>query len=120
MDAERWAKIDRLLDQAMEHPPEARAQFLSVACADDDELRREVESLLDADSASFLSIPALDLAARRLVNEGQSSLIGKQLGAYQVISVLGFGGMGEDGALLLETPAGPRRLVSGELLGRRA
>lgn len=31
-----------------------------------------------------------------------------------------FGGMDEDGALLLDTPAGPRRLVSGELLGRTA
>lgn len=95
MDAERWAKIDRLLDQAMEHPPERRAEFLSVVCADDDELRREVESLLDANSLSFLSTQALDLAARRLVNEEQISLIGKQFGAYQIISVLGFGGMGE-------------------------
>lgn len=95
MDAERWAKIDRLLDQAMEYSPETRAEFLSEACGGDDELRREVESLLDTRSASFLSIPALDLAARRLVDKGQSSLIGKQLGAYHVISVLGIGGMGE-------------------------
>jgi len=95
MDAERWAKIDRLLDQAMEHPPERRAEFLSAVCADDDELRREVESLLDADPVSFLSTKALDLAARHLVNEEQVSLIGKQFGAYQIISVLGFGGMGE-------------------------
>ncbi|HJQ68637.1 MAG TPA: protein kinase [Blastocatellia bacterium] len=97
MDAERWAKIDRLLDQAMERPPNARAAFLAAACASDDELRREVESLLDAHAhtESFLSRPALDLAARRLAVEEQPSLIGKQLGAYQVISVLGFGGMGE-------------------------
>jgi len=31
-----------------------------------------------------------------------------------------FGGVDGDGALLLETPAGPRRIVSGELLGRAA
>ncbi len=31
-----------------------------------------------------------------------------------------FAGMDSDGALLLETPAGPRRIVSGELLGRAA
>ncbi len=97
MDAERWAKIDRLFDEAMEQAPESRADFLAVACAGDDELRREVESLLDAHSqtASFLSSLALDVAARQLASEGQTSLIGKQLGAYQIISVLGFGGMGE-------------------------
>lgn len=97
MDAERWAKIDRLLDQAMECPPEARADFLAMACSGDDQLRREVESLLEAHShsESFLSRPALDLAARHLAGEREPSLVGKQLGAYQVISVLGFGGMGE-------------------------
>ena len=31
-----------------------------------------------------------------------------------------FAGMDREGALLLETPAGPRRIVSGELLGRAA
>ena len=31
-----------------------------------------------------------------------------------------FGGVDGEGALLLETPAGPRRIVSGELLGRAA
>jgi Tol biopolymer transport system component len=97
MDAERWAKIDRLLDQAMELPPERRADFLAAACAGDDQLRREVESLLEAHShsESFLNTPALDLAARLLAGERQASMVGKRLGAYQVISVLGVGGMGE-------------------------
>ncbi len=97
MDAERWVKIDHLLDQAMERPPERRADFLAEACAGDDELRREVESLLEAHShsESFLSTPALDLAARFLASERQASMVGKRLGAYQVISVLGVGGMGE-------------------------
>ena len=31
-----------------------------------------------------------------------------------------FAGVGADGALLLDTPAGPRRIVAGELLGRAA
>ncbi|HKS41353.1 MAG TPA: protein kinase [Blastocatellia bacterium] len=97
MDAERWAKIDNLLDQAMECPPERRADFLAAACAGDDQLRREVESLLEAHShsESFLNTPALDMAARLLASERQASMVGKRLGAYQVISVLGVGGMGE-------------------------
>jgi serine/threonine protein kinase len=97
MDSERWAKIDRLLDQAMERPREARNAFLATACAGDDELRREVESLLDAQShsESFLGILALDVAARDLADEKNVSLVGNKFGAYQVISVLGVGGMGE-------------------------
>ncbi|HSB10607.1 MAG TPA: protein kinase [Blastocatellia bacterium] len=97
MGNERWDKIDRLLDQAIERPPEARAVFLAAACEGDDELRREVESLLDAhsQSESFLGTPALDVAARNLADEKHISPVGKQFGAYQVISVLGVGGMGE-------------------------
>ena len=97
MDSERWTKIDRLLDQAMERPREARNAFLAVACAGDDELRREVESLLDAQShsESFLGVPALDVAARDLADEKNLSLVGNKFGAYQVLSVLGVGGMGE-------------------------
>lgn len=97
MDAERWAKIDRLFDEAMERPPHNRADFLANACKGDEPLRREVESLLDAhsQSASFLDTLALDVAARQLAGDRQESLVGKQFGAYQVISVLGIGGMGE-------------------------
>jgi eukaryotic-like serine/threonine-protein kinase len=97
MDAERWAKIDRLFDEAMECSPETRADFLANACAGDEELHHEVQSLLEAhsNSASFLSTLALDMAARQLAGAKQASLIGKQLGSYQVIAVLGIGGMGE-------------------------
>jgi eukaryotic-like serine/threonine-protein kinase len=97
MDAKQWAKIDRLVDQAMERAPEARAIFLDDACAGDDELRREVESLLEAHShpESFLGTPAMNMVARGLVSDKQTSIVGKRLGAYEVISVLGVGGMGE-------------------------
>ncbi|HKA22124.1 MAG TPA: protein kinase [Blastocatellia bacterium] len=97
MDAKQWAKIDRLVDQALERPPESRAVFLGDACAGDDELRREVESLLEAHShpESFLGTPAMHLVARDLAGERRESLVGKRLGAYEVISVLGVGGMGE-------------------------
>src|SRR5262249_56664109 len=63
----------------------------------DDELRREVESLLQAHShpESFLGTPAIDVVARGLAGERRESVIGKRLGAYEVMSVLGVGGMGE-------------------------
>ena len=97
MDAERWAKIDRLLDEAMDRDERSRAAFLDEACVGDEELRREVESLLKAHSRSqpFLSTPAMDVAARHLAREKNISLVGKQFGSYQVLSALGAGGMGE-------------------------
>jgi Tol biopolymer transport system component/predicted Ser/Thr protein kinase len=97
MDAERWAKIDRLLDEAIDRDPQSRAAFLDQACAGDEELRREVESLLEAQAHSepFLSTPALDVAARHLAGEKHISLVGKQFGSYQVIEAIGAGGMGE-------------------------
>src|SRR6185503_15500529 len=97
MYPERWAQIDCLLDQVLERPAETRVAFLATICEEDDELRREVESLLEAHShpGSFLGTPALDLAARLLAGERHASLVGKRLEPYQVISVLGVGGMGE-------------------------
>ena len=97
MDAERWAKIDRILDGAMDRDQRSRAAFLDEACLGDEALRHEVESLLSAHSRSepFLSAPALEVAARHLAGEKHISLVGKQFGSYQLLSALGAGGMGE-------------------------
>ena len=48
MQAKRWQEIDRLFDAVLEREPAERASFLADSCAGDDELRREVESLLAA------------------------------------------------------------------------
>jgi len=98
MTPERWAEVDRLLDEALERSPEDRAAFLESACRGDETLRREVQSLLAAHQQAeekFLKTPALEVAAQRLAAEEGRSLIGRTLGHYSVISVLGVGGMGE-------------------------
>ena len=48
MHAERWQEIDRLFDAVLEREPAERASFLVEASAGDEDLRREVESLLAA------------------------------------------------------------------------
>ena len=61
MTPDRWARIDQLLDEAMERPATERSAFLDGACLDDQELRREVESLLAAHEKAeekFLKLPA--------------------------------------------------------------
>src|SRR5215813_10336130 len=46
MNPQRWQKIDELFQQAYSLPPQARQAFLNQACLGDDDLRREIESLL--------------------------------------------------------------------------
>jgi hypothetical protein len=43
---ERWATVERLYHEALTRPVGGRSAFLAEACAGDDDLRREVESLL--------------------------------------------------------------------------
>lgn len=100
MKAERWAQVDRLLDEAMALSPEARAEFLAHAAGGDEELRQEVASLLAAheQAGSFLQSPKLPIqeaAAQQMTHSQTASLIGTELGHYQILSVLGIGGMGE-------------------------
>jgi hypothetical protein len=66
MTPERWEEVNDMLHWAMDLAPERRAIFLDEACARDDSLRHEVESLLaagDRAGSSFLkSSPAVRLA----------------------------------------------------------
>jgi serine/threonine protein kinase len=86
---ERWEQIRKVLDAALDLAPEARLHYVAQACAGDPDLSREVTSLLAAHNKageSFLEKPAL-----------QTMMIssGTKLGTYEVIGMLGAGGMGE-------------------------
>src|SRR5215470_3373270 len=108
MDAIRWGQIKGIYDRALDLCDEGREDFLAGACAGDDELRREVESLLaaHANAGTFLQTPAVEVAAREIAAEKFTStvaaklpaapqLIGQELANYKIISLLGKGGMGE-------------------------
>jgi serine/threonine protein kinase len=56
MEAQRWAMIDSLYHAALTKEPGERSSFLAAVCAEDAELRREVESLL-AHAGAHFSIP---------------------------------------------------------------
>ncbi len=101
MDAKQWGQIKEIYDRALDLSREEREGFLAKACAGDDDLRREVESLLAAHDAAgtFLQAPAVEVAAREIVADEVSSpvpqLIGRELANYRIVSLLGRGGMGE-------------------------
>ena len=94
---DRWATVKRLHQAALDREPSQRAAFLDQACAGDEALRREVQSLLEyeQDAASFLESPALEVTARSASHEPSMPLVGRTLGHYHVQSLLGTGGMGE-------------------------
>jgi predicted ATPase/serine/threonine protein kinase len=94
---ERWATVKRIHQAALEREVGQRAVFLDVACAGDEALRREVESLLayQEDAGTFLESPAVEVSARAIGGALTMTLSGRVLSHYQVQSLLGAGGMGE-------------------------
>jgi serine/threonine protein kinase len=97
MTPERWQQVERLYQAALEREPSQRAAFLNQACAGDEVVRREVESLLayEPQAESFIEAPAMQMAAQALSADQVRSLVGRQLGSFKVLSLIGAGGMGE-------------------------
>lgn len=102
MERERWQQVEALYHDALARPQPERAAWLAQACADDTALRREVEELLRCDGATwdFIEDKAVNVLARQLGPPSAQSvpvvlLAGQQLGAYQILALLGKGGMGE-------------------------
>lgn len=96
MKSERWKKVDEIFESALELRAEERASFIAEACAGDEELRREVESLIANDlEDDFLESPASEEAARAIALDGESLKTGEEVGRYKVLERIGEGGMGE-------------------------
>ena len=85
---DRTAAALRISREALEHEGAERARFLDAACGDDAELRSDVDALL-ADTAA---------GPRTLLDSPPWTPpvveVGRHLGPYQIIGVLGAGGMG--------------------------
>src|SRR6185295_16539220 len=97
MKPDRWQKVKQIFQAAMDRAPSERDVFVSDACAGDDELRQEVESLMSSDgrSGTFLDSPAYEAAAEIIV-DGKSGLKkGRTIGPFEVLSFISRGGMGE-------------------------
>ena len=72
MTPNQWEKIEELYHSAREREESQRAAFLNEACAGDDALRREVESLLacEGEPEQFLEKPALEWPQERMQGVG--------------------------------------------------
>ena len=75
MRPDRWRQVELLYHSALERQGPARDAFLQDTCREDEQLRIEVQSLLDQTESGLLDRPL-------------------QLGPYQIVGVIGAGGMG--------------------------
>ena len=94
-DAVRWKTVERIYHQAIERPAAERSAFLDSACAGDPRLRGELDSLLANDDLSLLEKSALGVAAGEMARDVPPSWIGRKIGGYEILALLGAGGMGE-------------------------
>jgi serine/threonine protein kinase len=85
MTPERWQQVAEAFEAALELNTEQRSAFLSKLSPDDGSLCGEVEALL-AEDAVQSETPASVIRA--------ATLAGKRIGSYQVVRVIGEGGMG--------------------------
>src|SRR5262245_18576995 len=92
-----WERVKQVYETTRAKDPAEREAFLGQLCAGDDDLRREVQSLLarQEDAEHFMTEPALEVAAKALAGDRQTSLAGRRISHYKVLSLLGAGGMGQ-------------------------
>jgi serine/threonine protein kinase len=93
----RWSTVERVYHDALARPRAERAAFLAQVCGEDEELRREIESLLAqrASTDGLLEGGAVAAAAGLVSRTGTATLTGRSIGAYHVLTKIGEGGMGE-------------------------
>jgi len=93
----RWQEVERIYHLTLEREASERSTFLVQACAGDETLQREVESLLryEPHAQSFIEAPAFEVAARIIAGEHSPIRAGDRFNQYRILSMLGAGGMGE-------------------------
>jgi Tol biopolymer transport system component len=103
MGPERWEKVAELYQAACTLEPARRSAFLAQACQGDEELCREVESLLEQDASrdGVLERVARDAhvcnldAGRMLGLNNEPLCVGTRLGPYEICALISSGGMGK-------------------------
>jgi eukaryotic-like serine/threonine-protein kinase len=89
-------RLDQILQSVLEHAPAERASYLDEVCGSDEQLRRDVLTLLDSyqQAGGFMSSPVVQRSAESL-NDDPELKQGDFVGPFRIVKVLGRGGMGD-------------------------
>ncbi len=92
MNPQRWQQVKEILHAATEREPQERAAFIATSCVDDD-VRREVESLLEYETSveHFIEESVFSVAGEVFV---EKEMAGQRIGHYRIEREIGRGGMG--------------------------
>jgi serine/threonine protein kinase/Tol biopolymer transport system component len=96
-DPQRWQRVKEVFEGALERHGAERETFLDRECGDQTDVRKEVESLLHSYevAGSFMESPAVAQAADSLVEAEPKLTPGQRVKHYQIVNLIGQGGMGE-------------------------
>ncbi|HKP85642.1 MAG TPA: protein kinase [Blastocatellia bacterium] len=99
MTPERWQQIEEIFQTALDLAPDERDLYVTKACAGDEELQRQVETLLTQYNTrdildETLSVHTDLYALAALVDTEADPMIGRRVGAYRIERQVGRGGMG--------------------------
>jgi serine/threonine protein kinase len=87
MQPDRWRRIKEVLDVSLRLAPAERPEYLARVCDGDQELRDEVDSLIEAYEEAGDELETTPPAPK-------DPLLGAMLGPYRVVELIGSGGMG--------------------------
>ena len=100
MTRDDWRRIKDIAAAALEEPESSRAAYIVSRCGPDDDLRAEVESLLESTTKAeglFETPTPLIAGARAAIDslgEFDRGRLGERIGPYRIVRELGGGGMG--------------------------
>jgi eukaryotic-like serine/threonine-protein kinase len=123
-EAERWRRLNAILEQLLDLPPAEREPRLRELAAGDDALRDEIvdllrraeaDSPLDGAAAGRFGHLLADVAAddANAVGGSADQLAGRRIGPFEIVGRLGEGGMG---VVFEARQAHPRRTVALKVL----
>jgi serine/threonine protein kinase/tetratricopeptide (TPR) repeat protein len=96
MSATPLERLKEIFHSARELPSSEREAFLTGACGSDEQLRQEIEALLESDRAAddFIADPPARLVADAFGGSPDPSEAGRMIGQYKLLECIGSGGMG--------------------------
>jgi len=93
---ERWERLQDLFSRAVELPENEREAFITAETGNDKDLRDELLELLACDTGRSTGplTHALGAAIDATTRDRRKALVGRIVGNYKLVSILGHGGTG--------------------------